>query len=102
MVSGFDTCGLDQAELFPRKLKDLADMISELISVIFGSLWRLGEMSQEYKRKRTNVLIFRKRVCMESENSKPVMTGDFVEYFPKGIVCENVEKKIVIKASIVS
>ena len=61
--------GLD--ELHPRVLKELAEELSELLSIIFLKSWEMGEMQDDWRRAHV-VPIFKKGKKEEPGNYRPI------------------------------
>uniref|UniRef100_A0A670HWE4 Reverse transcriptase domain-containing protein n=1 Tax=Podarcis muralis TaxID=64176 RepID=A0A670HWE4_PODMU len=89
-------------ELHPRVLKELADVISEPLAVIFENSWRTGEVPADWRRANV-VPIFKKGKREDPNNYRPVsltsIPGKILEQIIKQTVCEHLERNAVITNS---
>uniref|UniRef100_A0A670HPH4 Gypsy retrotransposon integrase-like protein 1 n=1 Tax=Podarcis muralis TaxID=64176 RepID=A0A670HPH4_PODMU len=89
-------------ELHPRVLKELADVISEPLAVIFENSWRTGEVPADWRRANV-VPIFKKGKREDPNNYRPVsltsIPGKILEQIIKQTVCEHLERNVVITNS---
>uniref|UniRef100_UPI00109F2E4C uncharacterized protein LOC114596483 n=1 Tax=Podarcis muralis TaxID=64176 RepID=UPI00109F2E4C len=89
-------------ELHPRVLKELADVISEPLAVIFENSWRTGEVPADWRRANV-VPIFKKGEREDPNNYRPVsltsIPGKILEQIIKQTVCEHLERNAVITNS---
>uniref|UniRef100_A0A670KJT9 Reverse transcriptase domain-containing protein n=1 Tax=Podarcis muralis TaxID=64176 RepID=A0A670KJT9_PODMU len=89
-------------ELHPRVLKELADVISEPLAVIFENSWRTGEVPADWRRANV-VPIFKKGKREDPNNYHPVsltsIPGKILEQIIKQTVCEHLERNAVITNS---
>ena len=68
-MNKFKSPGSD--ELHPRVLKELAEELSEPLSIIFLKLWEAGEVQEDWRRVNV-VPIFKKGKKEEPGNCRPV------------------------------
>uniref|UniRef100_A0A670JXF3 Reverse transcriptase domain-containing protein n=1 Tax=Podarcis muralis TaxID=64176 RepID=A0A670JXF3_PODMU len=91
-----------QMKLHPRVLKELADVISEPLAVIFENSWRTGEVPADWRRANV-VPIFKKGEREDPNNYRPVsltsIPGKILEQIIKQTVCEHLERNAVITNS---
>uniref|UniRef100_A0A670KF32 Reverse transcriptase domain-containing protein n=1 Tax=Podarcis muralis TaxID=64176 RepID=A0A670KF32_PODMU len=89
-------------ELHPRVLKEVADVISEPLAVLFENSWRTGEVPADWRRANV-VPIFKKGKRENPNNYRPVsltsIPGKILEQIIKQTVCEHLERNAVITNS---
>uniref|UniRef100_A0A670IGU3 Reverse transcriptase domain-containing protein n=1 Tax=Podarcis muralis TaxID=64176 RepID=A0A670IGU3_PODMU len=89
-------------ELHPRVLKELTEVISEPLAVIFENSWRTGKVPADW-RKANVVPIFKKGKREDPNNYRPVsltsIPGKILEQIIKQTVCEHLERNAVITNS---
>uniref|UniRef100_A0A803SNX3 Reverse transcriptase domain-containing protein n=1 Tax=Anolis carolinensis TaxID=28377 RepID=A0A803SNX3_ANOCA len=99
-LNEFKSPGPDQ--LHPRVLKELAEVISEPLAIIFESSWRTGEVPADWRRANV-VPIFKKGKKNDPNNYRPVsltsIPGKILEKIIKEVVCEHLETNAVIANS---
>lgn len=91
---------MDSNEIRLGVLSGIADVIAKLLSVIFERLWRMGELTEDWKK--ANVTPFLTKVKKYNpENSKPVsfisIPGKAMEQFILDVVSKPVKEKKVIR-----
>uniref|UniRef100_A0A803T9P9 Reverse transcriptase domain-containing protein n=1 Tax=Anolis carolinensis TaxID=28377 RepID=A0A803T9P9_ANOCA len=91
-LNEFKSPGPDQ--LHPRVLKELAEVISEPLAIIFESSWRTGEVPADWRRANV-VPIFKKGKKNDPNNYRPVsltsIPGKILEKIIKEVVCEHLD-----------
>uniref|UniRef100_A0A803TV46 Reverse transcriptase domain-containing protein n=1 Tax=Anolis carolinensis TaxID=28377 RepID=A0A803TV46_ANOCA len=99
-LNEFMSPGPDQ--LHPRVLKELAEVISEPLAIIFESSWRTGEVPADWRRANV-VPIFKKGKKNDPNNYRPVsltsIPGKILEKIIKEVVCKHLETNAVIANS---
>uniref|UniRef100_A0A803TM50 Reverse transcriptase domain-containing protein n=1 Tax=Anolis carolinensis TaxID=28377 RepID=A0A803TM50_ANOCA len=99
-LNEFKSPGPDQ--LHPRVLKELAEVISEPLAIIFESSWRTGEVPADWRRANV-VPIFKKGKKNDPNNYRPVsltsIPGKILEKIIKEVVCKHLETNAVIANS---
>uniref|UniRef100_A0A803T7N4 Reverse transcriptase domain-containing protein n=1 Tax=Anolis carolinensis TaxID=28377 RepID=A0A803T7N4_ANOCA len=99
-LNEFKSPGPDQ--LHPRVLKELAEVISEPLAIIFESSWRTGEVPADWRRANV-VPIFKKGKKNDPNNYRPIsltlIPGKILEKIIKEVVCKNLETDAVIANS---
>ncbi|GAB0190397.1 mitochondrial enolase superfamily member 1 [Grus japonensis] len=89
--------GLDG--MHPRALRELADVIAKLLSIIFERSWRTGEVPEDW-RKASVTLVFKKGKKEDLGNYRPVslisIPGKVMEQLILGVINKHVEEKEVI------
>ena len=89
-------------ELHPRVIKELAEELSEPLSIIFEKSWRTGEVPDDWRRANV-VPIFKKGKKEEPGNYRPVsltsIPGKIFEQIIKKSVCKHLENNAVITRS---
>ena len=92
--------GLD--ELHPRVFKELAEELSEPLSIIFLKSWEMAEEPDDWK-KANFVPIFKKGKKEEPGNYRPVsltsIPGKILEQIIKQSLCKHLENNAVITRS---
>ena len=85
--------------IHPRVLKELADVIAGLLSVIFQQSWKSGGVPVEWKPAKV-VPIFRKGKKEEPGNDRPVsltsMPGKIMEKVILGVIEKHLRETAVI------
>ncbi|GAB0208953.1 mitochondrial enolase superfamily member 1 [Grus japonensis] len=85
--------------MHPRVLRELADVIAKLLSIIFERSWRTGEVPEDW-RKASVTLVFRKGKKEDPGNYRPVslssIPGKVMEQLILGVINKHVEEKKVI------
>uniref|UniRef100_A0A803T918 Reverse transcriptase domain-containing protein n=1 Tax=Anolis carolinensis TaxID=28377 RepID=A0A803T918_ANOCA len=83
-------------------LKELAEVISEPLAIIFESSWRTGEVPADWRRANV-VPIFKKGKKNDPNNYRPVsltsIPGKILKKIIKEVVCEHLETNAVIANS---
>jgi len=83
-------------------LKELADVISELLSIIFERSWRTGEVPEDW-RKASVTPVFKKDEKEDPENYSLVsltsILGKMMEQLILDVIVKQVEEKKVIRSS---
>uniref|UniRef100_A0A803SSL5 Reverse transcriptase domain-containing protein n=1 Tax=Anolis carolinensis TaxID=28377 RepID=A0A803SSL5_ANOCA len=99
-LNKFKSPGPDQ--LHPRVLKELAEVISEPLAIIFESSWRTGEVPADWRRANV-VPIFKKGKKNDPNNYRAVsltsIPGKILEKIIKEVVCKHLETDAVIANS---
>jgi len=88
--------------MYPRVLRELADVISEPLSIIFQRFWRTEEVPKDW-RKANVTPIFKKGKKENSGNYRPVsltfIPRKMMEQLILDVIIKQVEEKKVIKSS---
>ncbi|CAM5083381.1 unnamed protein product [Natator depressus] len=88
--------------LHPRVLKELADVIAELLAIIFENSWRSGEVPDDWKKANV-VPIFKKGKKEDPGNYRPVsltsVPGKIMEQVLKESILKHLEERKVIRNS---
>ncbi|PKU45371.1 rna-directed dna polymerase from mobile element jockey- hypothetical protein [Limosa lapponica baueri] len=84
-----------------RGLRELADVIAKLLSIIFEKSWRTGEVSEDWRK--VNVMpVFKKGKKEDPENYRPIsltsIPGNVVEQLILDVISKHVEEKKVIRS----
>ena len=86
----------------PQLLTDLAAIIAEPLSIIFGRSWRTGEVPEDW-RKANVTPVFKKGKKEDPGNYRPVsltsIPGKVMEQLILEVITKQVEEKNVIKSS---
>ena len=86
-------------KLHPRILKELAEVISELLAIIFENSWRTGEVPTDWRRANV-VPIFKKGEKEDPNNYCPISLTSIpvkiLEEIIKQTVCNYLESNAVI------
>ncbi|GAB0186019.1 mitochondrial enolase superfamily member 1 [Grus japonensis] len=87
--------------IHPQVLRELADVISVSLSIIFERSWRTGEVPEDW-RKANVTLVFKKGKKEDLRNYRPVMLtsipGKVMEQLILGVISKHVEEKKVIRS----
>ena len=79
-------------ELHPRVIKELAEELSEPLSIIFAESWKTGEVPDDWRRANV-VPIFKKGKKKEPGNYRPIsltpITGKILEQIIKKLICKH-------------
>ncbi|KFP27068.1 RNA-directed DNA polymerase from mobile element jockey, partial [Colius striatus] len=85
--------------MHPRVVRKLADVIAELLSVIFKESWRTGKVPEDW-RKANVTPVFKKGRKDDSGNYRPVsltsIPGKMLEQLILNIVNRHMRKKMII------
>ncbi|GAB0209468.1 mitochondrial enolase superfamily member 1 [Grus japonensis] len=85
--------------MHPRVLRELADVIARLLSIIFERSWRTGEVPEDW-RKANVTPVFKKGKKEDPGNYRPVrftsIPGKVMEQLILGVINKHVEEKVVI------
>jgi len=88
--------------MYPRVLRELADVVSEPLSTIFERSWRTGEVPKDW-RKANVTPIFKKEKKEDRGNYRPVslssIPGKMVDQLILEVINKQVEEKNVIRSS---
>jgi len=88
--------------MHPRVLRELADVITEPLSIIFERSWRTGEVPEDW-RKASVTPVFRKGKNEDPGNYRPVsltsIPGKMMEQIILEVIIKQVEEKEVIRSS---
>ncbi|GAB0176007.1 mitochondrial enolase superfamily member 1 [Grus japonensis] len=86
--------------MHPRVLRELADVIARLLSIIFERPWRTGEVPEDW-RKANVTPVFKKGKKEDAGNYRPVsltsIPGKVMEQLILGVINKHVEEKKVIR-----
>ncbi|PKU49337.1 rna-directed dna polymerase from mobile element jockey- hypothetical protein [Limosa lapponica baueri] len=85
--------------LHPRVLRELADVIAKLLSIIFEKSWKTGEVPERW-RKANVMLVFKKGKKENPGNYRPVsltsIPGKLMDQLILDVISKHVEEKKVI------
>ena len=99
-LNKFKSPGVDELHL--RVLKELAEELSELLSIIFLKSWGTSEVSEDWRRANI-VPIFKKGKKEEPGHYRPVnltsIPGKILEQIIKQPLCKHLENNAVITRS---
>ena len=88
--------------MHPRVLRELADAIAELLSIIFERSWRTGEVPEDWRKANVNP-VFKKGKKEDPGNYRPVsltsIPGKMMEQLILESIIKQVEEKEVIRSS---
>ena len=62
---------MDLGDMHPRVLKELADVVAELLSIIFEKLWLSGEVPRDWTNEHI-IPIYKKGKKEDLGNSRPM------------------------------
>ncbi|KFV88061.1 RNA-directed DNA polymerase from mobile element jockey, partial [Struthio camelus australis] len=83
----------------PRVLRELADIIARLLSIIFERTWRTGEVPKDWKKANVTP-VFKKGKKEDPGNKRPVsltsIPGKVMEQLLLEAISKHVEDKKVI------
>ncbi|GAB0199805.1 mitochondrial enolase superfamily member 1 [Grus japonensis] len=86
--------------MHPRVLRELADVIAMLLSIIFERSWKTREVSEVW-RKANVTPVFKKGKKEDPGNYRPVsltsIPGKMMEQLILGVISKHVEEKKVIR-----
>ncbi|KFV87109.1 hypothetical protein N308_06886, partial [Struthio camelus australis] len=85
--------------IHPRVLRELADVITRPLSILFERSWRSGEVPEDWK-KAVVTPVFQKGKKEEAGNSRPVsltsLPGKVMEQLLLKVITKHLEDKKVI------
>ncbi|PKU42867.1 rna-directed dna polymerase from mobile element jockey- hypothetical protein [Limosa lapponica baueri] len=85
--------------MHPRELRELADVIAESLSIVFGRSWRTGEVPEDW-RKANITPDFKKGKMEDPGKYKPVsltcVCGKVMEQFILDVISKHIEEQEVI------
>ncbi|GAB0209598.1 mitochondrial enolase superfamily member 1 [Grus japonensis] len=85
--------------MHPRVLRELADVMTRPLSIVFERSWRTGEVPEDW-RKANVTLVFKKGKKEDPGNYRPVnltsIPGKVMEQLILGVINKHVEKVVVI------
>ena len=88
--------------MYPRVLRELAEVIARPLSIIFGKLWGMGEVPGDW-RKANVTPVFKKGKKGDPGNYRPVsltsVPGKVMEQLILGAVSRHIKDKMVIRDS---
>jgi len=88
--------------MHPRVLRELADVIAELLSIIFERSWRTGEVPEDW-RKASVTPVCKKGKNEDPGNYRPVsltsIPGKMMELLILEVITKQVEEKKVVRSS---
>ena len=88
--------------IHPRVLRELVNVIAELLSIIFERSWRTGEVPEDW-RKANVTPVFKKGKKEDPGNYRPVsltsIPGKVMEQLILEVINKQVEEKKVIRSS---
>ncbi|GAB0204618.1 mitochondrial enolase superfamily member 1 [Grus japonensis] len=84
--------------MHPQVLRELADVIARLVSIIFERSWRTGEVPEDW-RKASVTLVFKKGRKEDPGNYRPVsltsVPGKVMEQLILGVISKHVKNKVI-------
>ncbi|GAB0187551.1 mitochondrial enolase superfamily member 1 [Grus japonensis] len=87
--------------MHPRVLRELADVIAMLLSIIFERSWRTGEVPEDW-RKANVTLVFKKDKKEDLGNYRPVsltsIPGKVMKQLILEVISKHVEEKKVFRS----
>ncbi|PKU44242.1 rna-directed dna polymerase from mobile element jockey- hypothetical protein [Limosa lapponica baueri] len=88
--------------MHPQVLRELAEVIAELLSIIFKRSWKTGEVPEDWRN--ANVIpVFKKGKKEDPGNYRPVsltsIPGKMMERLVLGIILKHMEEKQAIRSS---
>ncbi|PKU36969.1 rna-directed dna polymerase from mobile element jockey- hypothetical protein [Limosa lapponica baueri] len=92
--------GLDG--MHPRVLRELAEVVAGLLSIILERSWRTGEVPEDW-RKANVIPVFKKGKKVDPGNYRPVsltsIPGKTMEWLVPGIISKHLEEKKALRSS---